>query len=542
MALSKTERADRNAGYQVLFATISAASMAFVASTSLNVALPAIQVELGARGADLIWIPNSYVLVQASLIVVAGSLGDHYGRNRVCLWGILIFGLASIICGFSTTTGVMIAGRLVQGVGSAMIIPNSMAICAAYFSRKGQGWALGLWSGFTTLTTGAAPYLAGILTDMGFWRSVFFIHIPFGVLAVIFIIKYVPESYNKEAPRRMSLVGASLVIVGLAGITFGFIESSTFGFDSPLIFGAILGGILALAVFLRGERDNKHGILPLRLFRLRNFSAANLIMMAVQGVLGPVILYLPLNLIQIQGYSATATGLAVIPMTVLATLGAALIGPVVDRRGPRLPLIVGTSIMVLGYLSFTGIGTTGGASEYFSTFFVPISIFGAGLGLTIVPTTVAALGSAPNANAGIASGVHNTMSRGGQVLVVGVLGGLAISWFGQLLVNDPYVKSLPQEAQIQLAADAGDLAETTIPGALSEQEQDAVFEVIRESFTATFSILMWVGAGASALSVFIAIFFINNDELKAKRGYDVEDESDRAVAKPPILALPDREQ
>ena len=529
MSISKPDAGGRSTGFWVLFATISAASMAFVASTSLNVALPAIQDELNARAADLIWIPNAYVLVQASLIVVGGSLGDHYGRNRVCIWGIFLFGLASVVCGFSTTTNTMIAGRFAQGIGSAMIVPNSLAICAAYFSKDGQGWALGIWSGLTTFTTGSAPYLAGILTDLGLWRSVFFIHIPFGIMAVIFLVKYVPESFNRDAPRRMSLIGAALVIVGLAGITFGFIESSTYGFDSPLILGAIFGGILALYLFFRGEIDNKHGILPLRLFKSRNFSAANLIMMLIQGVLGPVILYLPLNLIQIQRYSATSTGLAVIPMTLLATIGAAFIGPVVDRRGPRIPLIVGTIIMTLGYLSFTNIGTTGGESEYFSTFFVPIALFGAGLGLTIVPTTVAALGSTPNANAGIASGVHNTMSRGGQVLVVGILGGLAISWFAQLLINDPYIKSLPEDAQIHLADHVGDMAKTDIPDSLSEDEQNSVFEVIRESFTATFSILMWVGAAASALSVLIAIFFINNHELKTKRGYDVEDDSDKAL-------------
>ena len=522
----KFSSGDRAAGSRVLFATISAASMAFVASTSLNVALPAIQVELGARGADLIWIPNAYVLVQASLIVVCGSMGDHFGRNRVCMWGIFFFGLASIICGFSTTTNTMIAGRFAQGVGSAMIVPNSLAICAAYFSKRGQAWAIGIWSGFTTLTTGAAPYLAGILTDMGFWRSVFFIHLPFGILAVIFIVKYVPESFNKSAPRRMSLVGASLVIAGLAGITFGFIESSTYGFGSPLIFGAILGGALALAVFLRGERDNKHGILPLKLFKSRNLSAANVIMMAVQGTLGPVVLYLPLNLIQIQGYSAASTGLAVIPMTLLATICAALIGPVVDRRGPRVPLILGTSVLCLGFLAFTNIGTTNGESEYFSTFFLPAVLYGIGLGLTIVPTTAAALGSAPNAYAGIASGVHNTMSRGGQVLTVGILGGLAITWFGQLLMNDPYVRSLPREAQSYLAADAGDLAETSLPDSLSVEEKEGVRQVIRESFVATFRILMWFGVGAMIICALISFFVVSDSEFKCRRGHDIEYESD----------------
>ena len=526
MNVKTSGMSDQRIGFWVLFATISAASMAFVASTSLNVALPAIQVELGARGADLIWIPNAYVLVQASLIVVTGSMGDHYGRNRICLLGIFLFGLASVVCGFSTTTNIMIAGRFAQGIGSAMIVPNSMAICASYFSRKRQGWALGIWSGLTTLTTGAAPYLAGILTDMGFWRSVFFIHIPFGILAVIFIIKYVPESYNKNAPRRMSLSGAALVIAGLAGITFGFIESSTYGFTSPIIFGAIFGGILALAAFFHGERDNKHGILPLRLFKSRNLSAANVIMMLIQGTLGPVILYLPLNLIQIQGYSATATGLAVIPMTLLATICAAAIGPVVDRRGPRLPLMIGTFVLFLGFLSFTSIGTTGGSSEYFSTFFIPAALFGAGLGLSIVPTTAAALGSAPDANAGIASGVHNTMSRGGQVLVVGILGGLAITWFGQLLMDDPYIRSLPPEAQMHLAADAGDLAETSIPDTLSEIEQEGVYQVIREAFTTTYSILMWFGAGAMVICMLLAAFVINNEELKKKRKWQIDNDPD----------------
>ena len=183
--------------------------MAFVASSSLNVALPAIQVELGARGADLIWIPTPTCMVQASLIVVTGSLGDHHGRKRVCLMGILLFGLASVVCGFaSTTTNVIIAGRLAQGVGSSMIVPNSLAIVSAHFSRRGQGWAIGLWSGFTVLmASGMAPFFAGVVTDLGMWRLVFLIHIPLGVLAALVLLRYVPESLiHKKSPRRMSLL------------------------------------------------------------------------------------------------------------------------------------------------------------------------------------------------------------------------------------------------------------------------------------------------------------------------------------------------
>ena len=240
--------------------------MAFVASSSLNVALPAIQVELNARGADLIWIPNAYVMVQASLIVVTGSMGDHYGRKRVCLLGILLFGLASVICGFSTTTNVIIAGRLAQGVGSSMIVPNSLAIVSAHFSRKGQGWAIGLWSGFTVLMAGLAPFFAGVVTDLGMWRLVFLIHIPLGVVARLFYCAIrARELSTKKSPRRMSIWGALLIILGLGGITFGFIESSTFGFGSPIIIGH-RWRLIAVAVFLRDEREGKHAILPLAAF------------------------------------------------------------------------------------------------------------------------------------------------------------------------------------------------------------------------------------------------------------------------------------
>ncbi len=517
----------RAIGFFVLVSTICAASMAFVASSSLNVALPAIQVELGARGADLIWIPNAYVMVQASLIVVTGSMGDHYGRNRVCLWGILLFGLASIVCGFSTTTNLIIAGRLAQGVGSSMIVPNSLAIVSAYFSRKGQGWAIGIWSAFTVFGAGIAPFFAGILTDLGLWRFVFFIHIPLGIFASYLIIRFVPESFNRKAPMRMSFIGALLVILGLAGITFGFIESSTFGFGSTVIIVAILGGLLALCTFLIHEREGRYAILPLWLFKSRTFTASNVISLVFHGVIQPALLYLPLNMIQVQSYSATFTGLSIIPLIVVATLGSSLVGPLLDRRGPRLPMAFGLVFVAVGFVAFANVGVTGGESEYLSSFFLPVVLFGFGFGLAFAPLTMAAMASAPADNAGIASGVNSTMVRVGQVLVVGILGGLAITWFGQLLINDPYIKTLPVQAQLALEADAGDLVETSIPESLTIEEQENVRQVIKQSFAATFSILMWIGAAACAICAVVALFVISDSELKQKRGEDVEDDDDR---------------
>ena len=516
-------------GYWVLFASILAASMAFVASSSLNVALPAIQVELGARGADLIWIPNAYIMVQASLIVVTGSMGDHYGRKRICLLGILLFGLASVVCSAATTTGVIIAGRLAQGLGSSMIVPNSLAIVSAHFSRKGQGWAIGLWSGFTVLMAGLAPFFAGVVTDLGMWRLVFLIHIPLGILAALALIRYVPESFDKSkrfSTQRMSLLGALLVILGLFGVTFGFIESSTFGFSSPVTIIAVLGGLLAMAVFLFGEREGKFAILPLWLFRSRTFSSSNFITLVFHGVIQPALLYLPLNLIQVQGYSATFTGLSIIPLILVATLGSALVGPLLDRRGPRVPMALGLVIVAIGFVFFANVGVTGGESEYLSTFFLPVVLFGFGFGLTFAPLTMAAMASAPETNAGIASGVNHTVTRVGQVLVVGVLGGLAITWFGQLLMSDAYVQSLPVEAQTRLAAESGNLVETGIPDWLSTEEQERVSQVIRESFAQTFSILMYIGGASCVVSAFVAIFTIDDSELKLRHSQDILDDSD----------------
>ena len=513
-------------GYWVLFATISAASMAFVASSSLNVALPAIQVELGARGADLIWIPNAYVMVQASLIVVTGSMGDHYGRKRVCVIGILLFGLASVICGFATTTNIIIAGRLAQGVGSSMIVPNSLAIVSSHFSRRGQGWAIGLWSGFTVLMAGLAPFFAGVVTDLGMWRLVFLIHLPLGVAAAFVLLRYVPESFDKDSPRRMSIFGALLIILGLGGITFGFIESSTFGFDSPVIILAVVGGIVAVVIFLRDEREGKHAILPLWLFRSRTFSSSNIISFVFHGVIQPALLYLPLNMIQVQGYSATFTGLSIIPLILVATLGSALVGPLLDRRGPRVPMVFGLLIVAVGFFFLANVGVTGGESDYLNTFFLPVVLFGFGFGLSFAPLTMAAMASAPVQNAGIASGVNNTTTRVGQVLVVGILGGLAISWFGQLLMNDAYVKSLPAAAQTHLAAESVYLVETSLPEGLSAEQQERVSHVIREAFAATFAILMYIGAAACALSALFAVFTIDDKELKLKRGEDILDDTD----------------
>ncbi len=516
MAKIKSGDKNRIASFWVLFATISAASMAYVGSTALNISLAAIQSELGARGADLLWISNSYALVQASLIIVSGSLCDHYGRIRICLIGILLFAIASLVCGLATSTEVLIIARFAQGIGSAMIIPSSLAIVSAYFDGGNRGWAIGIWSAFTLLTSGLGPILGGALTEVGLWRFVFFIHIPFGFVAALILILYVPESYNRGASKKINVIGAIMVTLGLGGITYGFIESAQYGFTSPQIFLPIITGIALLVRFVWGEQRSDHSIMPLRLFKSRTFTGANIVTLLLYGALGPANIYLPLNMIQIQGYSEIFVGLSLLPMTISLVVCSSFIGGVVDRHGPRKPLIIGQLLAFVGFVLLALVGVTSGQDAYFSTFFLPILLFGIGLGISLAPLLAAVMGSIPQRHAGIASGINQTLTRSSQVLTLAILGGLAISMFSQTLLNAPVIKALPAPAQSQLAADAGHLAETSIPDTLSEAEQEIVRQEIRQSFAATFSALMWMGAALCFASVLLTYFLIDNKLLLPK--------------------------
>ena len=511
MTAAGSTRKKRRSDYLVLLATILAASMAFVGSTALNVSLPAIQHDLAARGADLLWISNAYVIVQAALIVIGGSLSDYYGRNRICLLGILIFAVASLVCGLAASTGALIVGRFVQGIGGAMIIPSSLAIVSANFEYNRQGWAIGVWSAFTLLTSGSGPIIGGILTEMGLWRAVFLVHIPLGVVAAFLLLVYIPESDNTESKQRVSITSGVLVTLGLLGITFGFTESPQYGFGSPLILLSIAGGVIALAAFIWDEQRHEYSLMPLDLFKSRTLSGANLVTVLLYGALGPANFYLPLNMIQIQGYSETFVGLALLPLMILPAVLSYVVGNVVDHHGPRIPMMVGQLLLAVGFVLFATIGTTSGQDMYWTTFFPPICLFGIGLGIALAPLTAAAVGSVSHTHAGIASGINNTISRSSQVLAIAIMGGLAIAMFSQSLLSDPVVTALPEDAQGQLAVEAAKLGETAPPQSLTPIEREEVSQVVRESFAAAFNVLMWVGAVLSLAGAVLSGLLIERD-------------------------------
>ena len=431
----------------VLTAAILASSMAFIDGSALNVALPAIQTDLQANGAQLLWIINAYMLMLAALILVGGSLGDRLGRKKVFMAGIGLFGIASLACGLAPSIEWLIAARILQGIGGALMIPGSLAIISATVASSRRGRAIGTWSAATTLVTVAGPLLGGIFSDLGFWRGVFLINLPLGVFALAVLQAKVPESRNESKSGPIDLPGAILITLGLSGLTYGIISGPELGFDSPWVIGAILGGIVALGWFGLVEAHRSEPMMPLRLFRSRSFSGANLLTLFLYGGLSVWSFFFSLNLVQAQGYSKTEAGLAFLPFTVLLTVLSRWAGGLVDRRGPRLPLIAGPLVTGLGFLALGLPGLTRGPADFWTSYFPGIVLIGAGMGLTVAPLTTTVMGSVPRDYSGTASGINNAVSRTAGVLAVAAVGALALLVFAVSLRSQTASLDLPVEAQ-----------------------------------------------------------------------------------------------
>ena len=315
--------------------------MAFIDGTALNVAMPAIQNGLHASGVQLLWMVNAYLLMLAALIPVGGSLGDLFGRKKVFSIGIGLFMLASLICGLSPNADFLVWARAAQGIGSALMIPGSLAIISSFFGPTEKGRAIGTWSAATTIVTVIGPILGGVLSGAGLWRVVFLINIPLGIAALIPLFLKVPESRNEKAQGRIDFPGAGLLIIALAGLTFGFVSAPDHGFGDPRIIAALSLGIVALAGFLFVEARNSHPMIPLSLFSSRTFSGTNLLTLALYGALSVGMFFLSLNLVQAQGYTMALAGFAFTPFALVLTALSRWAGGLVDRSGPRLPLVVG---------------------------------------------------------------------------------------------------------------------------------------------------------------------------------------------------------
>ena len=488
----------------VLAATIIGSAMAFIDGTVVNVALPEIQARLGATAVDAQWIVGSYALFLAALILVGGSLGDHYGRKRIFSLGIVLFAAASVWCGLAGSPEQLIVARAVQGVGGALLVPGSLAIISASFDEDRRGRAIGTWSGFSGITAAIGPVAGGYLVENISWRAAFLINVPLAIIVLWLVFRHVPESRDPDA-RRLDIPGAVLTTAGLGGVVFGLIESQSNGFGDPLVLVSLALGGAALVAFVLVERRSREPMMPLSLFRSRNFSGANLLTLFLYAGLGGALYFLPFNLIQVHGYSATAAGSAFLPFIMITFVMSRWAGGLVTRYGAKLPLMIGPTIAAAGFVMYALPGTEG---SYWTTFFPAVVVQGFGMALVIAPLTTTALNSVSGRHSGLASGVNNAVSRTASLLAIPVLGIFVFVAFSSSLDARVAELNLPQGALQQLEAEKVDLGGAEAPEGLDSEMAAAVERAVDEAFVAGFRVAMFVAAGLALASAVAAATMI----------------------------------
>src|SRR2546422_6697653 len=357
----------------VLVATILASSMAFIDGTVVNVALPALQANLNATIVDVQWVIEAYSLLLAALLLVGGSLGDHYGRRRVFLAGVALFAVASAWCGLAANIGQLIVARAAQGLGAALLVPGSLAIISSSFPESERGRAIGTWSGFSAITTAIGPVIGGWLIQHVSWRAAFFINVPLAAIVVALSLKFMDESKDPSRSRQIDWIGALLAVLGLGGIVLGLLEWPPLGPGHPLVIASLAIGAVCLVLLFVAEDRERSPMMPLHLFRSRTFTLANVLTLLLYGALGVILFLLPLNLIQVQHYSATEAGAALVPLAIIMFVLSRWAGGLINRVGARLPLTVGPTIAAVGLALFArgGIG-----DSYWSTIFSAMCLLG----------------------------------------------------------------------------------------------------------------------------------------------------------------------
>lgn len=491
-------------GRWILAATILASSMAFIDGTVVNVALPALQTDLNATAADVQWVVEAYALLLSAFLLVGGSLGDHYGRRRLFIIGVALFALSSAACGFAASIGQLILARGLQGFGAALLVPGSLALISNSFSKEQRGRAIGTWSGLSAMTTALGPVLGGWLIEHVSWRAVFFINLPIAFLVILISLRYIAENRNHRT-GDIDLLGAIVAVSGLGALVYGLIESSQRGFNDRLIIIVLIGAAALLALFILIEMRRPNPMLPLGLFRSPIFSGTNLLTFFLYAALGGTLFFLPLNLIQVQHYSTTAAGAALLPFVLIISLVSRWSGMLVERYGPRLPLMVGPAIAALGYLLFI---VPGVSSNYWTHFFPPIAILGLGMAITVAPLTTTVMSSIPPDQAGIASGVNNAITRTAALIAVAVFGIVMMHAFSLGVNRRLSGSNVPASTSAWLQAERMKLAAITLPPELDAPTTQLIRRTIDESFVDGFRLIMAIGAslaGASMITAFALI-------------------------------------
>ncbi|MCC8423463.1 DHA2 family efflux MFS transporter permease subunit [Mucilaginibacter sp. UR6-11] len=500
------------AGKWIMVSAILASAMAFIDATALNVVLPSLQQSLKATGADLFWILNAYLLMLASLILIGGAMGDKLGRRKVFMAGIFIFITGSAACGLSGSVLLLVSCRVIQGIGGALMIPGSLSLISSSINDKERGKAIGTWSAFTTVVTMGGPVLGGALADAGLWRYIFFINVPFGIAALLMLAFKVTEIKDEDNKAGLDFPGAITIALGLALITFGFLRIPAVGLYNIQAVGSLAAGIVFLLVFIRLEMKSNNPMMPLKLFTNATFSGANLLTFFLYAGLGAGMLFLSLNLVQIQGYSQLQSGLTFLPFTVLMITIARFAGSLADKHGPRLFLIVGPATAGLGLLLLSFVKQTTGPAEYWTTFFPGVLVLGLGMSFTVAPLTAAVMASVSDHFSGTASGVNNAMTRISGVFANAIFGALAVLFFSGALQKQIQTMPLSTVQRQQIMQQAINLGNAKVPAIITNAHKQTVENAYHAGFIAAYANIMRISAALGFLGALMALIFIKNKE------------------------------
>jgi EmrB/QacA subfamily drug resistance transporter len=419
--------------------------------------------------------------------------------------GIGLFAVASAACGVAQNTNQLIVFRSIQGVGGAMLVPGSLAIISATFSREQRGRAIGTWSGFTAITAAFGPVLGGWLIENLSWRWIFYVNVPIAAVVLLVCFWRVPESRDDTASGKLDWPGAVLATLGLGLVVYGLIESANHGVGHPIVLVTVTFGLAGLVSFVIIEARSPAPMMPLGLFRSRDFTGANVVTLLLYSALSASLFFLPFNLIQVQGYSTTAAGAAFLPLILIIFLLSRWAGGLVSRFGAKLPLVVGPSIAAIGYLLFAIPGIGG---SYWTTFFPAVAVLGVGMAISVAPLTTVVMTSIEPRRAGIASGVNNAVSRTAGLVSIAVMGIFVLTVFNYGLDAGLEGIELPTQVQQSLDAQRIKMAAAEVPPEVAEDTARAIQHAIASSFVGSFRMLMIVAAGlalASALGAGIIL-------------------------------------
>jgi EmrB/QacA subfamily drug resistance transporter len=497
----------------ILVATILGSAMTFIDGTVVNVALPALQAELHATITDVQWVVEAYALFLGALILVGGSMGDQLGRKRVFLFGTLFFTAASILCGVATSPRVLIAGRALQGVGAAFLVPGSLSIISATFDAAERGRAIGTWSGFSAITTAIGPVIGGWLIQHVSWRAAFFINVPLAAVVLGLSLRFMDESKDPSRTKKIDWVGAALGVLGLGGIVFGLLEWPPLGLGHPLVVASLSLGVVCLALLVVVELYASNPMLPLHLFRSRTFTLSNVLTLLLYGALGVILFLLPLDLIQIQHYSATEAGAALVPFAIIMFVLSRWAGGLVNRVGTRLPLTVGPTIAALGIAMFARAGI---GNSYWSTIFPAMCLLGLGMAITVAPLTTTVMGAVATSHSGVASGVNNAVARVAGLLAIAIFGVFLVRAFDAQVQSRLDSLSVAPAARAQIEAQLPKMAGAQLESVGLDPGQRAVVQrTIDEAFVSGFRMVIF---GSAILALTAAGF---GAAIRDRRAHDV---------------------